>query len=385
MPRGANCPRNLNNLKNQMFRRRRHRKGQFSCHTIAVWDVMEAALRRDKRLVAAIITILLAGGIGHVVQYGLDNGGRDAAQASVLPVALANSISTITLPGIDAFSEETAERSLRAAFPRPPAAALAPVSLRRGIVRRNDIPADTLAAPDTTIYGALDTQGAPCEAALEATAEPGAMVRLALKAACRPDTRVEVVHEGLRFAEATSARGDLEILVPAFVEAAAFQVTLGDDVPRVVEVRVPDAALHDRVALQWQGEGRVSLHAFEFGAGYGDPGHVYPDRLDAARARGVAVGRLVELGNPGIGAPLRAEIYTFPTGHVSNQGVVRLHVETEVTAFTCGTEVAAEAIQSVPGGRPSTVAVRIAMPDCDAVGEILVLKNVLRDLRIASN
>ena len=64
---------------------------------------------------------------------------------------------------------------------------------------------------------------------------------------------------------------------------------------------------------------------------------------------------------------------------------MRVSVEAEVTKANCGREIAAETLQPGADGTMQAVEITLAVPDCSAVGEFLVLKNVLRDLKIASN
>jgi hypothetical protein len=218
------------------------------------------------------------------------------------------------------------------------------------------------------------------------TAEPApnASVRVLLSAPCRPNERVELRHEGLAFAMATSALGLIDVTIPVFTRQARIEAQLADGT--VLTGMPVVAGLHDfeRVALASDGRAVLAINAFEFGARPGDGGHVrYAPGMwhRGSQARG----QIVRLGDPGIAAPLQSEIYTFPVGQKLTTGAVRLHVEAEVTEATCGRAVEATAIQSMPGGPPSHVALTLDMPGCDATGDILVLKNVLRDLRLARN
>ena len=83
--------------------------------------------------------------------------------------------------------------------------------------------------------------------------------------------------------------------------------------------------------------------------------------------------------------PLMAEVYTFPKTAKTRDGVVRLSVEAEVTAYNCETEVTGTTIQRNGIGDVRPVELTLAMPGCEAIGEFLVLKNLLQDLKIASN
>jgi hypothetical protein len=64
---------------------------------------------------------------------------------------------------------------------------------------------------------------------------------------------------------------------------------------------------------------------------------------------------------------------------------VRVSIEAEVTAENCASDVTGQIMQKPQSGEASIVSLSLAIPDCDAVGEYLVLKNLLRDLKVVSN
>ena len=83
--------------------------------------------------------------------------------------------------------------------------------------------------------------------------------------------------------------------------------------------------------------------------------------------------------------PMLAEVYTFPSGTALADGEVRLSVEVEVMAGNCGKDIEAQALQKHGTARMQVRELTLEMPDCDAVGDYLVLKNLLDDLNIARN
>ena len=341
---------------------------------------------RDKRLVTAAVTIILAGAIGHLMQYGLWPGGGGEGFAAAPSDAVSPVVRPSGLGATDPLPGRAPVTVMSDALPRPPADALSPGTLASAVVGRHAVPDDAFHAPDRPDYRDLNAFGMPCEKALTASLVDGGFVALNLSATCNPNERVEIEHAGLRFAMRTSVLGELAVTVPAFMTEAEFSVIMADGSTASAALRVPEAATVSRVALQWLGDPTMSIHAFEFGANAGDPGHIYHDKQASTLGRaGHVGGDIVALGDPGVESPRLAEVYSLPAGAYSDDGLVRLQVESRVTAFTCGKDSVAEAVQSTQGGRPTVVAVRLAMPGCDAVGDILVLKNILRDLRVVSN
>ena len=115
------------------------------------------------------------------------------------------------------------------------------------------------------------------------------------------------------------------------------------------------------------------LHAFEKGAGYGQPGDVWSGAPVSPDG-----GYLVSLGDPGLDIPMLAEVYTFPTDIPAD-----LTIEATVTETTCGRELLGEVLQA-QAGKVTVNELTLAMPDCDALGDILVLKNPGRDTTLAT-
>jgi hypothetical protein len=65
-------------------------------------------------------------------------------------------------------------------------------------------------------------------------------------------------------------------------------------------------------------------------------------------------------------------------------GDIQLEIEAEVTDATCGREISAQSLQVTEAGAPRVQELQLTMPDCDAIGDFLVLKNVLEDLKVAA-
>jgi hypothetical protein len=224
-----------------------------------------------------------------------------------------------------------------------------------------------------------------CEVTLTAVAMPAALVDLTLDAPCSPSARAAIHHQGMTFTIVTDDAGQARTTVPALAEGAVFMADLGDAGGAVAAVTVPELAGFDRAVLQWQGTVGPEIHALEFGAGYGEPGHVWHG---APRGPDVALagtgGFLMRLGD-GLGLnPHMAEVYTFPSGTTQQSGMVQFTVETPVTEATCGRDLTAQTIQVSPGAEPFAFDLTMAVPDCEFTGEILVLRDMILDLTVVA-
>lgn len=225
-----------------------------------------------------------------------------------------------------------------------------------------------------------------CEMTALAMPAAGAMVNLTLDAACAPNERLTVHHNGMMFTETTDSAGGLSVTVPALTEQAVFILAFSNGEGAVAQTMVEDIVMYDRVALQWRGRAGFELHAREFGADYGQDGHVWTGV--AQNAAGMVAGQngfIMRLGDTLSAEPLMAEVYTYPSGMTAQSGTIDMSVEAEVTEHNCGLEVEAQSIEIMADGAMKTQDLTLAVPACDAVGSFLVLNNLVADLKVASN
>ena len=169
--------------------------------------------------------------------------------------------------------------------------------------------------------------------------------------------------------------------MPALSRAAVFIAAFEDGKGALATAQVDDLELYDRFVVQWRGDAQSlrELHALEYGADFGLPGHVW-----SRAGQDEAEGAVMRLGGDAPGPALRAEIYTFPTAGATREGTVALRLEAEVTEGNCGRDLEAQGIST--NGEGAGLHVRdllLPMPDCAALGEYLVLKNLFNDLKIA--
>lgn len=224
-----------------------------------------------------------------------------------------------------------------------------------------------------------------CETTLQTEAIAAAIVRLDLMSACHPNERVTIHHEGMMFTADTDSTGAVSVDVPALNQNAIFIAAFSNNEGAMGQIDVPSLEFYDRVVLQWRGENALQLHAREFGADYGDDGHVWSETArDASVAATGQGGFITTLGAGSDDTALLAEVYSFPTGFMTDDGAVALSVEAEVTTKNCARDIEAQSIQISPKAEPAVVDLVLSVPECDAVGDFLVLKNMVQDLTLAA-
>ncbi|WP_372605220.1 hypothetical protein [Actibacterium sp.] len=338
-----------------------------------------------RRLFAAGATLVVAALIGHFVDAGGDLFHKRASTRTGVTTPVPNFPEGRIIP-LAAPAQTADANGVQIPF--------APKQVRAttGFETESKALAARLAMLDRDRHGPLRSGenlnefGLPCATDLSAKPAAGGMVALTLTASCAPLARVEVMQDRLSFALRNSATGDLNILVPALSADPVFIVQIEDGPLLTATAHQPQARDFDRVALQWQGAAMMHLHAFEFGADYNDTGHIWAGHPRDASVGDAAVGGFMTvLGDSTLPNPSLAEVYSYPRGESRDSGVVRINIEAEVLDSNCGQEIVAETLQPGADGALAAAQLSLTMPDCGAVGEFLVLKNILRDLKIAHN
>jgi hypothetical protein len=396
---------------------------------------MESDLELKRRVARAVAVFAVAIGMGHVVQTMSERNKIAAEQAiiaaqpkAIVPVAAgpegeaANRPATAILPGPQTAAIQSADMTKNATdagvLPKPSQASLVPglgnstlsdpqpvTETAMGtpetpVVPKSAVPELVLLAPKTVVTESqpgrivvasvepkasivpksmepLLTPDTACQQEMDLTAVSDAMIEIALTAPCHTNERLVVRHEGLAVTVKSTASGSAFVQIPALVSTGNVVLRFADGTEIEGKVDVPGMTDLRRFAVEWMADDTFAVHAFENGAGYGEPGHISaadPGRLPLdEKPKG---GYLMILGDDDVVQPLLAEVYTYPRGVLSP---VEVSVEAEVTKATCGRELLGDAISS-SDGKATLSDLTLAMPDCTALGDILVLKDLVSDM-----
>jgi len=327
--------------------------------------------------------ILLVGGALFVAQSGLI-GSPGIAQSDINALeervltsgSLPMGSMTPTLPQIDMAANV---RLPMTAEPIAPEATIRPASF----ADETPGPATSIPVSPTPVDGRQSDLGLPCTVTVTATALPAAMVGLDVMAPCRTDAAVNIVHSGLQIAARTDALGLLTLDIPAFETPAFFSVTFDDLVQETALVALPDLRDYDRIGLNWDGAMGLELHAMEFGAAFGEAGHVWQEAPATADAAIAGVGGFLSLIATDDAS--HVQVYTLPRATLREGATVRLSIDAPVTEANCTRPVMARTLRAEAAGPVDVTDLTFTVPGCDAVGDVLVLQNLLEDLRLASN
>jgi hypothetical protein len=344
--------------------------------------------RRAARGIAVLAIALAA---GHLVQ----NMGRDRAPKQVASAEVANKPTKIepvaagpeaVKPAVlvpEANAPKAPEKPLvevqKPAVVAEPAPAPKPAP-EPAKVAEPVAPVEPAAKPEV-VQAATEPEAPACDLSLELVNMPSAMIGVTLLAPCHPNQRVVLRHAGLAVTGQTTATGALFTDLPALETAASVEAFFADGTRAKAEVAMPELATLRRFGVQWQADDAFQLNAFEDGATYGDPGHVSAtDPHGPVAGLPPKGGFLTLVGDATAANPLLAQVYTYPADPAAKPEVF---VEAAVTDKTCGRELIGETLTST-GGSTFVTDLTLAMPECDAIGDYLVLKNLVLDRNMAA-
>ncbi len=312
-------------------------------------------LKRRIALVVAILSISL--GAGQIVQSRSDK--SHSAQAKT-PVMTPSKVVPVS-----AGPEDVAPRP-NVATPLPVVAITVPI-----------VPQAAVTARDKPALEIADA----CANTLDLLAGPSEMIVVTLRAPCHANERVVLKHAGLAITAKTSDAGSVFVDLPAMDRMGKVSVLFANGETAEAAIDMPETAALSRFAVQWTADDAFQIHAFENGADYGQPGDVSAATPNTPLS-GVAreAGYVTALGDAGVDLPMLAEVYTYPAKPTK----VDLVVEAAVTEATCGRELLGETLTST-GGDVLITDLTVAMPDCAAKGDILVLKNLVPEMKLAAN
>ncbi|WP_299548044.1 hypothetical protein [uncultured Tateyamaria sp.] len=336
-------------------------------------------MRRVKEIATGVATLSIAIGIGFVMQSS--ESAKERYGAAARPATL----SAVTEADEPLSGNASADILLEVQEIELTSASDAesmPVPRTDSNVQRVSVPVTAELPEDADNLPLADG----CQISANAEVVSAAMVTLTLAAPCAINERLTVHHNGMMFTETTDAAGELTVTVPALMEQAVFILALTNGDGAVAQATVPDLTQYERTTVQWRGRAGFKLHAREFGAEYGQDGHIWSgvDQNADGMTQGEN-GYIIRLGDSRSVEPLMAEVYTYPSGKSARSGTINLSVEAEVTMANCGLEVEAQSLEMMAGGKIKTQDLTLAVPGCDAVGSFLVLNNLVSDLKVASN
>jgi hypothetical protein len=190
---------------------------------------------------------------------------------------------------------------------------------------------------------------------------------------------VSITQDGAKYKVKTDGEGNYTGAMPALSQTPVVEINLPDGKKVSERIILAGIVNNERIAVTWEGSKDLALNAFEYGSDFGGAGHVW---AQAPRSPGNAVGGyLVRLGDPELANPAMADIYIAPLGMTD----VTFDIEAQVTEATCNRDVSATLLRATGAASLTQESLTIAMPECDAVGDAIIMPLREKDLQLAMN
>ena len=334
-------------------------------------------------------TFFLAAATGHVMQNADAISARlrgtasavsseGLLQASLISASTETSQAAATAPDQGAAVVAAAVRRSVPDFPDLPAVNPKPlVTNTRLAARLGEVKSD-YTRPETMADREYNTFGLVCaKPALSLVHLKPAMLGLALTAPCHPSEPVRISHAGMSFTGMTDDKGGYTATIPALAAKGEVSVHLDSGRDLTAARLVPDLGSVARIALATRGTTGLHLSALIKDAEFGGPGHIHPEN-PGLPTLGLG-GFLTRLGDPTLAQPVLAEVFTAP----ANKPDSHIEIVATVEAGNCGHDVLGTTFSQNGTVLPTTGAISFAMPECDALGEVLVMDMVRATTAVA--
>ncbi len=271
-----------------------------------------------------------------------------------------------------------------------------PADITDIVLTRTPVALDTPVAPRVTanlpsmafdiaeLVEIRTNDAASCALDIRATPIFGARVKLKLIAPCHPNVVVTIKHAGLQFKERLDGAGAIELKIPAFAEYSRFDIELADGMTSTVGAYIAGLSALERVGIAWAGANDTFLHAMENGAVAGGVGHIWrvaPNTFAKSRMNGG--GYMMTLGNPELENAELAQVYTLPQRAKKRAQVVDFEIETLRGEYACGADMTVRMAQHRINSGAAQSELSLTMPACGSEDTSLVLKNAIKDMKVA--
>ena len=214
---------------------------------------------------------------------------------------------------------------------------------------------------------------------LKGTPQPAARIEIKVVSECLAGRSVIIAYGNYEFVRKVGADGTMTMLLDMFEANAPLALKLDDGTTMNIDTTGVDYSGISKVAVLWTAPVNLDLHAHEYLAPRGTPGHVWskaPGSLENAlqaagsgkRARG-----FISMDDNGKGPGLHAEVYTFLHNPAQRNGAITLLIDYETRGDVpeppyCGdgelAQIEAHVMRLRPGGGLEKETVRLGPAPC---------------------
>ncbi len=214
---------------------------------------------------------------------------------------------------------------------------------------------------------------------LNSKALPAGRIEINLKSLCLSGRNVTFTYASHQFVRAVGSNGELQFVLDLFEGAAPLALKLPDGATTPVDLSGVDFKGVSKVAVLWSTPVNLDLHAQEYLASRGSPGHVWansPGSLDQSQAAardGNKARGFIGMSDDGQGEGTHAEVYSFLHNPNQRNGSVTLIIDYETRGDVpsgryCGdgdlARIEVQVVRLRPGGRVEKETVRFGAVPC---------------------
>lgn len=212
--------------------------------------------------------------------------------------------------------------------------------------------ADVLQRIDVSGQANISAFGTPCTITTTAKASANAMITVRVLAPCLPHASLEVFDGTLMHTALISLTGTAELTIPAMSASVDLAMILDENVSTHT-IELADFNNFARIALM--ASNQVELAATHLGR-----------EMEIYKTEGL-------------------QVFSVDLREADKSRLYRMILRREITQTNCTGPQDVVLHRFVPGRAPQKQALRLVAANCTRVGDILELKNIVPDLRIASN
>ena len=192
------------------------------------------------------------------------------------------------------------------------------------------------AAPAAASRETMATPQAPSCPPPQVSSEPlnGGRMLVRVGSSCRAGETVRFGYGGATIEHALDSAGRLEMTLDLFAGTSSpIAIVFQDGDSRELPARANDLDRIEKVALIWRSAVDLDLHVFEYGASFGQSGHVWsqsPSSAQSAREQGDATKRgrgFLSRADNGRATGDKVEVYTFIRQPEQAAGTISIAVD----------------------------------------------------------
>ncbi len=217
-------------------------------------------------------------------------------------------------------------------FPTRPIEVFAAVTA--GVLSLFQFLAPVSAEPIPSAVGAQLAQAVCGEPEIAVTPLAGGRTQFSISDPCRAGQSVTFKYVGVPFERKVGVDGRLDFLLDCFAgDSSPVEIAFQDGSIFSRNAEARDMGRVSKISVLWAANVNLDIHAFEYAASFGKPGHVWAaspsspeDARSLARSEGRGRGFMSHVSDGG-NAGSHLEVYTFWHHRRQTQGVIRLALD----------------------------------------------------------